>query len=159
MVNSTSLAVQFLQCEALLVTVTLKCYVFLTGKQVSSYSFSVFLANGPSTVSFLIGYSTVWGAVNAHCSQLSGCPGGRNWSSRLAWTAEQDTISKQASIHQQHQDSCPYYHFNMVFERGGILGLSAWQDGPLSLLYLMLLLLPQVLLFCLCISIEPFTPF
>lgn len=63
MVNSTSLAVQFLQCEALLVTVTLKCYVFLTGKQVSSYSFSVFLANGPSTVSFLIGYSTVWGAV------------------------------------------------------------------------------------------------
>lgn len=95
------------------------------------------------------------GCSYAHCSQHSGCPGGRNWSSRLAWA----TISKQASIHQQHQDSHPCYHFNMVFERRGILGLSAWQDGPLSLLYLMLLLLPQLLLFCLCISIDPFTHF
>lgn len=61
-------AVQILQCEALLVTVTFKCYVFLTGKQVSSYAFSVFLANGPSTVSFLIGYFNCVRCSYAHCS-------------------------------------------------------------------------------------------
>lgn len=54
---------QALQCEALLVTVTLKCYVFLTGKHVSSYPFSIFLAMALLLFSFSLGVSTVWGAV------------------------------------------------------------------------------------------------
>lgn len=56
-------AVQVLQCEALLVTVTFKCYVFLTGKQVSSYPFLFFWLMALLWFPFSFGISIVQGAV------------------------------------------------------------------------------------------------